>query len=191
MLSYIYIVTVVPLIKYKLIKNENIIVNSKSGYSGAGRGVHKKYKKKIFIESLSVYGIAKHRHNSEIDQILKKFTKKKIKIDFTPHLIPMFRGILSSIYVDINKNVNYSKIVNSLINFYKKDPFVKIYKNEKLLSTNDVINTNNCYISINKSRNKKKLIILSVIDNLIKGGAGQAIQNLNIKYKFPIKSGLK
>ena len=103
----------------------------------------------------------------------------------------MFRGILSTIYVDVNSTANYSKILSSLIKQYSNEPFIKIFKGNKLLSTNDVINTNNCFISVNKSRNDNKIIILSAIDNLIKGGAGQAIQNLNLKFGFPIKMGLK
>jgi len=91
----------------------------------------------------------------------------------------------------LNNNTSYSKIVNTLFKNYKDSPFIKIFKKGKLLSTNDVINTNNCYISINKTKNKKKIIILSAIDNLIKGGAGQAIQNLNSKFNFPSKCGLK
>ena len=179
----------IPLFKNNLIKTKNIIMDSKSGYSGAGRGVHKKYKDKNLYESFSAYGVGFHRHNSEIDQILKKFTKKKIDFNFTPHLSPMFRGILSTIYIDLEKSATQSKIIKKLLSFYKNDPFVKILKADTLISTNDVINTNNCYISVCKTKNKDKIIILSTIDNLIKGGAGQAIQNLNMKYNFPIKTG--
>ena len=80
-------------------------MDSKSGYSGAGRNVHKKYKNKNLYESLSAYGVGSHRHNSEIDQMLKKFTKKKIEVSFTPHLSPMFRGILSTIYLDLHTEI--------------------------------------------------------------------------------------
>ena len=181
----------IPLFKNKLVKVKNIIIDSKSGYSGAGRGVHKKYKNKNLYESLSAYGVGYHRHNSEIDQMLKKFTKKNIDFTFTPHLTPMFRGILSTIYIDLENGVTQSKVIKELSNFYKEDIFVKILKVDSLLSTNDVINTNNCHISICKSKYKNKIIILSAIDNLIKGGAGQAIQNLNIKFNFPIKTSLQ
>ena len=181
----------IPLFKKKLIKFNNIIIDSKSGYSGAGRGVHKKYKDKNLYESLSAYGVGFHRHNSEIDQMLKKFTKKKFEFTFTPHLSPMFRGILSTIYVELETNVSQSNILNSLNSFYKKENFVKILKNDSLISTNNVINTNNCLISVCKSKYKNKVIILSAIDNLIKGGAGQAVQNLNNKFNFPEKTGLK
>ena len=180
----------IPLFSKNFINFKNIIIDSKSGYSGAGRGVHKKYKNKNLYESLKAYGVGNHRHNSEIDQMLKKFTKKKIEVSFTPHLSPMFRGILSTIYLDLNKNVNQSKIISLLSKFYKKEKFIKISKSDTLISTNDVINTNNCLISVCKSKFKNKIIILSAIDNLIKGGAGQAVQSLNNKFNYPETTGL-
>ena len=180
----------IPLFNKNFINFKNIIIDSKSGYSGAGRGVHKKYKNKNLYESLKAYGVGNHRHNSEIDQMLKKFTRKKIEVSFTPHLSPMFRGILSTIYLDLNKNVNQSKIISLLSKFYKKEKFIKISKSDTLISTNDVINTNNCLISVCKSKFKNKIIILSAIDNLIKGGAGQAVQSLNNKFNYPETTGL-
>ena len=181
----------VPLIKKRSINLKNIIIDSKSGYSGAGRGVHKKFKNKNLYESLSAYGVGFHRHNSEIDQELKNNSSSKINFTFTPHIIPMFRGILSTIYLDLEKNVNQSKIIKTLEMSYKGENFVKILDSDKLLSTNDVINTNNCFITVCKSKYKNKIIIISAIDNLIKGGAGQAVQNLNNKFNFPEKTGLK
>ena len=180
----------IPLLKKKLISNNNIIIDSKSGYSGAGRGVHKKHKNKNLYESLSAYGISNHRHNSEIQQELDLSTGKKNNFHFTPHLIPMFRGILTTIYIDLKKGVSINKVNSALNNYYKKEIFVNIAKLGTLLSTNDVINTNNCIISVCKSKNKHKLIILSVIDNLIKGGSGQAVQNMNILYNFRENEGL-
>jgi len=102
----------------------------------------------------------------------------------------MFRGILSSIYIDANKNLSLASLTNELKKFYSKKLFIKIKKPNTFLSTNDVINTNNCFISICKTKYKNKYIILSVIDNLIKGGAGQAVQNMNIKFNFPESNGL-
>ena len=180
----------IPLFKKNLVNVKNIIIDSKSGYSGAGRGVHKKYKNKNLYESISAYGVGSHRHNSEIDQMLKKFTNKKIEVSFTPHLSPMFRGILSTIYLDLNKNVNQSKIIGLLTKFYKKEKFVKILRPDTLIGTNHVINTNNCLISVCKSKFKNKIIILSAIDNLIKGGAGQAVQSLNNRLNLPEATGL-
>ena len=180
----------IPLFKKNLVNVKNVIIDSKSGYSGAGRGVHKKYKNKNLYESISAYGVGSHRHNSEIDQMLKKFTNKKIEVSFTPHLSPMFRGILSTIYLDLNKNVNQSKIIGLLKKFYKKEKFVKILRPDTLIGTNHVINTNNCLISVCKSKFKNKIIILSAIDNLIKGGAGQAVQSLNNRLNLPEATGL-
>ena len=180
----------IPLIKKKLIKNNNIIIDSKSGYSGAGRSVHKKHKNNNLYESLSAYGVSIHRHNSEIQQELDLVNFKKNKFQFTPHLTPMFRGILSTIYLDLNKKISQKNIISCLNKYYKNQPFVKIAKKNKFLSTNDVINTNNCIISVCKSKYKDKIIILSAIDNLIKGGGGQAVQNMNIYYGFNEREGL-
>jgi N-acetyl-gamma-glutamyl-phosphate reductase len=166
------------------------VIDSKSGYSGAGRSVHKKYKNKNLYESLSAYGVGFHRHNSEIQQMLSRYTKNGIDFNFTPHLTPMFRGLLSTIYVDLKKDVYQTKIIKDLKNYYKKHNFIKILNQNDLISTNDVINTNVCLISICKTKNKDKIIILSAIDNLIKGGAGQAIQNFNMRFNFPITTGL-
>ena len=181
----------IPLIKNRLIKFDNIFIDSKSGYSGAGRGVHKKFKDKNLYESLSSYGVGFHRHNSELEQMIKKFTKKNFKFVFTPHLSPMFRGILSTIYIDLGKNVNSKKIYNTLNSFYKNHKFVKVVKLNTVLSTNDVINTNYCHISVCESKYNNKIVLLSAIDNLIKGGAGQGVQNMNILYNFNIGEGLK
>ena len=142
-------------------------------------------------ESLSAYGVSFHRHNSEIEQTIRKFTKSKFDFTFTPHLSPMFRGILSTIYIDLNKGKTVNSLYNELIRFYKNSTFVKVIKMNSLISTNDVINTNNCLISVCKSKYKNKAIILSSIDNLIKGGAGQGVQNMNIIKNFNIKEGLK
>ena len=184
------LIPLVPLINKGFVSPKNIIIDSKSGFSGAGRGVHKKYKDKNLYESLSAYGLALHRHNSEIQQEFNLLTKKTVKFQFTPHLTPMFRGILSTIYLDLKSQSSIKKISNYINNFYKNSKFVKIEKPDTFLSTNDVINTNYCRISVCKSKFKNKIIILSVIDNLIKGGGGQAVQNMNIKFGFKESEGL-
>ena len=181
----------IPILKKGLISSNNIVIDSKSGYSGAGRGVHKKHAKKNLYESLSAYGVPFHRHNSEIQQELDLHTAKSVKFSFTPHLSPMFKGILSTIYVDLKKNKSINKIISTLKTFYKKEKFIKILRKDSLLSTNEVINTNNCYISVCSSKFNNKIIILSAIDNLIKGGAGQAVQNMNIKFSLNESKGLR
>ena len=181
----------IPLIKKNLIHVKTLIIDSKSGYSGAGRSVHKKYANKNLYESLSAYGIGFHRHNSEIEQEINNITRKKIDIIFTPHITPMFRGILSTIYIETNQILGINKLNKYLKNFYKNKIFIKVLKPNTPISTNDVINSNYCYISICKTKFANRYIILSAIDNLIKGGAGQAIQNMNIKFNFPEARGLR
>jgi len=181
----------VPLVNKNLIDLKNIVVDSKSGYSGAGKSVHKKFKKKNLYNSLSAYSVGYHRHIPEINQELNNHTKQNINLLFTPHLSPMFKGILSTIYVDLKSGISLTKLKNTLRFFYMKKKFIKILENNKSLSTNDVIDTNNCFISVCKTQHKNKIIILSAIDNLIKGGAGQAIQNMNLKFNFSIDEGLK
>ncbi len=180
----------IPLVKTKSINLKNIVIDSKSGYSGAGRSVHKKFKNKNLYESLSAYGVGFHRHNSEIHQELNNYTSSKINFTFTPHIIPMFRGILSTIYLDLKPGITLNKVQNILIKFHKNNKFVKIKNTNSFLSTNDVMNTNYCFISVCKTKFKNKIIILSVIDNLIKGGAGQAVQNMNLRYGYKISEGL-
>ncbi len=185
------LIPLIPLIQKNLIKNKNIIIDSKSGYSGAGRKIHKLNKSKNLYESLSSYGVKNHRHNAEIQQELNLKTKKKVEFTFTPHLSPMFRGILSTIYVDTNSNINTNKIYNYLKKHYKNEKFINITHQNKMISTNEVINTNMCKISICESKLKNKIVILSAIDNLIKGGSGQAIQNFNIKFNFKESLGIE
>ena len=180
----------IPLLKKKLINSKNITIDSKSGYSGAGKNYKSKFNFKNFYISTYAYAVKNHRHVVEIDQELKKISKNVI-FTFNPHLIPSFRGILSSIYLNKKNNVTLKQIVNTLKSFYKKDTFIKIYNPNKEIGTGNVIKTNNCDISVCETRLKNKIVIFSAIDNLIKGAAGQAIQNMNIIYRFKETSGLK
>ncbi len=183
-------IPLVPLLKKDLIKSDDITIDSKSGYSGAGKNFQKKFRHKNFFESTYAYGIKNHRHITEIEQELMKITKKKIKFTFNPHLLPTFRGILSSIYIKTKKS-NAKKIRNELKNFYKGSKFIKVLNLNKTLGSGDVLNTNNCEISVCETRVKNKVLILSALDNLVKGASGQAVQNMNNLYKFPEHLGLK
>ena len=182
---------ILPLLKKKLLNPKGIIIDSKSGYSGAGKNLKKKFTHKNIFSAIKAYGILNHRHTAEIDQEFKKATKLKIQYNFTPHLIPTFRGMLSTIYVEPKKSVTIYKIHKELKNFHKKNKFVKILPINKSLGTENVINTNLCEISVCKLKGSKKIMILSAIDNLIKGASGQAVQNMNIMYNLNEKIGLK
>ena len=184
-------IPLIPLINKNLIKTNNIIIDSKSGFSGAGKNFEKKFKHKNLYNSTFAYGTKNHRHICEIDQELLKHTNKKIEYSFNPHLLPMFRGILSSIYVNPKKNITANKIRKTLINYYKNHKFVKILKLNSEIGTGNVINTNYCEISICETRIKNKIVIFSAIDNLIKGASGQAVQNMNLLYGYSESLGLK
>ena len=175
----------VPLLKTNMIKNDNITIDSKSGYSGAGKNLEKKFNHKNLYSSTFAYSTKNHRHICEIDQQFLKLTKKKIHFSFNPHLLPTFRGILTSIYVQTNKGKTGDALRKSLRKYYKNSKFVKILKLNSSLGSGSVLNTNNCEISICETRIKNKIVIFSAIDNLIKGASGQAVQNMNILFKFP------
>ena len=181
----------VPLLKKNMIKNDNITIDSKSGYSGAGKNLEKKFNHKNLYSSTFAYSTKNHRHICEIDQQFLKLTKKKIHFSFNPHLLPTFRGILTSIYVQTNKGKTGDTLRKSLIKYYKNSKFVKILKLNSPLGSGSVLNTNNCEISICETRIKNKIVIFSAIDNLIKGASGQAVQNMNLLFKFPEYQSLK
>tara|TARA_Y100000590_G_scaffold83104_1_gene92609 strand:+ start:2179 stop:3204 length:1026 start_codon:yes stop_codon:yes gene_type:complete len=184
-------IPLIPLIKKNIINTKNIIIDSKSGFSGAGKNIKKKFKHKNLFDSVSAYGVGFHKHMAEIDQELSRISKKKIKVHFTPHLIPMFRGILSTIYLETQNNYNAKKIYNLLKTYHKNNFFIKIAKFNSPIGTGDIMNTNYCKISICEDRIKNRVIIISAIDNLIKGGSGQAVQNMNVAYKIKESMGLK
>ena len=180
----------IPLIKNNLIKIKDIVIESKSGYSGAGKNFKKKFKHKNLYSSIFAYSPKNHRHVCEIDQQVYKYTKKKIIFSFNPHLLPTFRGILTSIYVQAVEGKSGSILRKSLFKFYKNSKFIKILKLNSLIGSGNVLNTNNCEISICETRVKNRFIIFSAIDNLVKGASGQAIQNMNLLFKFPENLGL-
>ena len=180
----------IPLIRKNLINYNNIIIDSKSGYSGAGKNFIKKFTHKNFYNSVYAYSVNKHRHMSEIDQELYKIHKIKINFIFNPHLLPVFRGLISSIYIEVKKNVNAAKIHKELKRFHKDNNFIKILKLNNQIGTGNVLNTNMCEISVCETRIKKRVVVFSAIDNLIKGASGQAIQNMNLIFGFNEKSGL-
>ena len=180
----------IPLIKKNLIDSNDITIDTKSGFSGAGKNFKKKFKHKNLYSSTFAYGVTGHRHVCEIEQEFFKLTKKKINFTFNPHLIPAFRGILTAIYLKPKKNVNINKIRNLLITYYKRSSFIKILKLNSNIGSGDVLNTNKCEISVCQTRSKNKIVIFSAIDNLIKGASGQAIQNMNLLFNLKEKTGL-
>ena len=183
-------IPLIPLLKKKVVNIKNIIIDSKSGYSGAGRKIKQKFHHKNLFDSVSAYGVGFHKHMVEIDQELSKAASNKIKVSFTPHLIPMFRGILSTMYLETRGKNSAKKIYKLLKKYHKDNIFVKIAKYNTPIGTGEVMNTNYCKISVCENRKKNKVIIISAIDNLLKGGSGQAVQNMNVAFKMKETLGL-
>jgi N-acetyl-gamma-glutamyl-phosphate reductase len=178
-----------PLVENNLIETNNIIIDSKSATSGAGRSLKLGNLYCEVNESMKVYGIANHRHTGEIEQELSKTADQKLQVSFTPHLVPMNRGIISTIYVNIKDGFKIDDLKNCLSTKYQDEYFVNISNTHP--STRDVIGSNFCHIAIFASRLPNQAIIVCVIDNLVKGASGQAVQNMNIMFGFDEKEGLE
>jgi N-acetyl-gamma-glutamyl-phosphate reductase len=180
----------IPLIKKGIISYENIIIDSKSGVSGAGRDV---VLGSLFCEvneGVIAYKIFEHRHLPEIEQELSQLAQKKVNVTFIPHLIPMDRGILTTIYVNLNKKMKAEEVLNTFQECYRGEPFVRIYPKGKNPNTKDVRSSNYCDIGVNVNESDGRAVIVTAIDNLVKGASGEAIQNMNIMLGFPETMGL-
>ncbi len=182
------LLALLPAVTHGLIEMESIIANAVSGISGAGRNAVLSDDFSDFSDSFKAYGVFKHRHLPEITQTLKKY-KKEIDIIFTPHLVSMHRGIHATLYLD--PVVSPKQIKECYKDFYSNEKFVNILPNGSYPETRAVKMKNMCNIALHFNTEKpQRLIILSVIDNLVKGAAGQAIQNMNIMYDFAEETGL-
>jgi N-acetyl-gamma-glutamyl-phosphate reductase len=175
-----------PLIKLGFIEPTGIIIDSKSGVSGAGREPKLPYHFPEANENFSAYGVGKHRHTPEIEQTLTLFTGAAASIIFTPHLVPMDRGILSTTYSVPRGTYTDKQVLDALREFYKNEPFVRVV--EHLPCTKDTAHTNFCDLTARVVRDR--IITISVEDNLIKGAAGQAVQNFNLMFGYPETTGL-
>lgn len=182
------ILGILPLIDKEYIDTTSIIIDAKSGVTGAGRKATLGLSYCESNENFKAYSVGTHRHTPEIEEILSRKANEDIVLSFTPHLVPMQRGILSTIYVKIKEGISEVEIIELYNNYYRNDDFVRILK--KLPETKNVSRTNYCDISINLDSRTNRLVIVSAIDNLVKGSAGQAIQNMNLMMGYPESLGL-
>ena len=180
-----------PLLKNNLIHTKNIICDSKSGITGAGRGLSLKTHFAEANENFTAYGVGSHRHTPEIEQTLSCMANENVEITFTPHLLPINRGILSTIYCETKDKLTLKEIHAIYIKQYENEEFVHVLPLGQTAEIKHVKYTNNCHISLHQNYRKDKIIIISVIDNMVKGSAGQAIQNMNIMLGIPQNTGLK
>lgn len=184
------LLALLPLIENKLIDFSSIFIDAKSGVSGAGRSVSLKTLYCERNEGVAPYAVISHRHRGEVEYQLSVVAKGNITLTFTPHLIPMTRGILTTCYTKLLGKTNKAELISLYQNYYKKAPFVRILI-EVLPCTKFVWGTNFCDIGLEIDEEQNRLIIASAIDNLVKGASGQAVQNMNIMLGFPEEEGLR
>lgn len=179
-----------PALKRGLVDTRTIIIDAKSGVSGAGRKLALDVHYSQCNESIHAYGVAGHRHTPEIEQELSKLAGEKITVTFTPHLTPMTRGILSTIYASLHEPLDSSQVRDIYIDFYQAERFVHVLPAGQWPRTKWVTGSNNCYLQIAVDERTGRLIVVSVIDNLVKGASGQAVQNMNLLFGFDEAAGL-
>jgi len=182
------ILALAPVVKAGLVDTGSIIIDAKSGATGAGRGLSEQTHFSELDESMKAYKVATHRHTSEIEQELSKLSGKAIELSFTPHLLPIKRGILATCYA--NCTASPEEVAAAYTAFFKDEPFVTVYPYGKLPELKHVVGSNRVAIGFVVDARLKRLIVVSCIDNLIKGAAGQAVENMNLMFGLPETSGL-
>lgn len=184
------ILALAPLAKQHLIDVNTIIIDAKSGVSGAGRSAKQPNHFPELYDNFRAYNVAKHRHTPEIEQAITDLSGEQTVLNFTPHLVPMSRGILSTCYATLKDGVQPELIDAAFEKLYGKEHFIRLLGRGAYPSTKDVRGSNFCDIAWHIDVRTKRVIVLSVIDNLVKGAAGQAVQNFNIACGFDEKTGL-
>jgi N-acetyl-gamma-glutamyl-phosphate reductase len=175
----------IPLLSAQLIDPDDIIIDAKSGVSGAGRAAREGSLFCEVSEGIHAYGVANHRHAPEIEQGLSAAAGRKLVVNFTPHLMPMNRGILSTIYVRLTPGATLGDLRTVLEGNYQDEPFVRVLPEGGLPATRHVRGTNLCLIGLSRDRVPNRAILVSAIDNLVKGASGQAIQDMNVMLGLP------
>lgn len=175
------ILALAPLLSAGLIEPESIIIDAKSGISGAGRTPKLTTHFPECNESVSAYNVGRHRHTPEIEEVLSRFTGREVSVIFTPHLIPMDRGIFSTTYSHPVRSIDEAEILATLREFYREAPFVRVV--DHLPATKDTLGTNFCDVTVRVVRGH--VLTFSCLDNLIKGASGAAVQNFNLMFGYP------
>ncbi len=179
-----------PLVQNKLVKLDSLIADCKSGVSGAGRSAALGTAFCEVNEGFRAYKVAEHRHNPEMEQELSLLAGQPLQITFTPHLVPMSRGILGTLYARLQKPMTEVEILNFYENFYEGQPFIRLQPRGVLPNTVNVRGSNYCDIGVKVDAARGRVIVVSAIDNLHRGAAGQAVHNFNLMMGFPETTGL-
>jgi N-acetyl-gamma-glutamyl-phosphate reductase len=181
----------VPLIKAKAIELDEIVIDAKSGMTGAGRAAKEAMLFSEVSEGFNAYGVGHHRHMAELDQEFSAAAGREVVVTFTPHLVPMNRGILSTIYVRGRRGRTAQNLHEILNDAYAKEPFVHVLPFGETPHTRHVRGSNMTFIGVAKDRHEGRAILVSALDNLVKGASGQAIQNMNLIMGWPETTGLE
>lgn len=179
-----------PALKNGLIEPDSIIIDSKSGVTGAGRGLSQTTHYPDCNEAFSPYKVAVHRHTPEIEQTLSGLAEQKLYVTFVPHLLPLNRGIVSTIYATLRQSLDFDSILAAYKAFYQDEPFVRVLDKGAIVNLKNVRMSNYCDISLHLDTRTNRIIVVSAIDNMVKGAAGQAIQNMNIACGLDETAGL-
>lgn len=179
-----------PALKNQLLDTASIVIDSKSGVTGAGRGLTQNTHYPDCNEAFAPYKIAAHRHTPEIEQTLSEISGRQVTVTFVPHLLPVNRGILSTVYATLSGEPTLEEIHKLYTDCYAGEKFVRVLPLGEIANLKNVKYSNYCDISLHLDSRTGRLIVASVIDNMVKGAAGQAIQNMNIRMGLPEDSGL-
>ncbi len=185
------ILAMAPLMQCDWIDRETIIADCKSGVSGAGRKLSATTQFCESNEGVSAYGLTTHRHTPEIEQELSAIAGNETRIVFSPHLMPMTRGILATVYLNLRQAMKTETALDHFKTFYEQEPFVRVLPPGRYANTHQVAGSNFCDIGIAVDQRTQRLIVTSAIDNLMKGASSQAIQNANVMFDFPETMGLE
>lgn len=184
------LLSILPLIKERLIDPQHLIIDAKSGVSGAGNKPSQLTHYSEMNENFAIYKVNEHQHIPEIEQAIEMFADARTTISFNTHLVPMTRGILATTYAPVLPGVTNQQLNDCLLETYKNHPFVRVVSDVSSLGTNRVKGSNYCDIFVKLDERTNRATIVGVIDNLVKGAAGQAIQNMNVQFDLPEKTGL-
>ena len=179
-----------PALKAGAVKTAPIIVDSKSGATGAGRKSSVDFSFSEVNENLRAYAVGSHRHTPEMEQTLSAIAKRPVKVDFTPHLVPLDRGILSTIYMKLAKKTSQSEVEARYRRAFGKEPFVGLLPTGEMPRMKNVRGTNRCEVGLKVNERTGTLVVVTAIDNLVKGAAGAAVQNMNLMMGFNETEGL-
>ncbi len=179
-----------PLFAERMVQG-TVVIDAKSGVTGAGRSNSVDLSFSEVNENFKAYNVGVHRHTPEIEQELSHIAKKPIKVFFAPHLVPMNRGILSTMYIELKKSVGDERLSKLYRDFYRAEPFIRLLPPGSFPQTKEVRGSNDCAIGFRYDSRVKRLVVITAIDNLVKGAAGQAAQNMNLMYSWPEAEGLR